>query len=162
VKRYLLDSNALIQASQMHYAFDFCPAFWSWIDRENGGGKVYSVEKVAEELGRRKDQLSDWVWQRAEELFLPVDERVLASMTTVSKAVMSVPRYTTPAKLDFLDQADAFLIAHAHAHGDVVVTHEKGAPEGKKPKIPDVAWMVNVKTISPFEMLRRERARFVL
>ena len=26
--RYLLDANVLIQAKNLHYGFDFCPAFW--------------------------------------------------------------------------------------------------------------------------------------
>jgi hypothetical protein len=28
---YLLDSNVFIQAKNLHYGFDFCPAFWDWI-----------------------------------------------------------------------------------------------------------------------------------
>jgi hypothetical protein len=27
---YLLDSNIFIQAKNLHYSFDFCPAFWDW------------------------------------------------------------------------------------------------------------------------------------
>ena len=26
--RYLLDANVFIQAKNLHYGFDFCPAFW--------------------------------------------------------------------------------------------------------------------------------------
>lgn len=29
---YLLDTNVFIQAKNLHYGFDFCPAFWEWID----------------------------------------------------------------------------------------------------------------------------------
>ena len=25
---YLLDANGFIQAKNLHYGFDFCPAFW--------------------------------------------------------------------------------------------------------------------------------------
>ncbi|ANT65111.1 hypothetical protein Ptc2401_01341 [Prosthecochloris sp. CIB 2401] len=25
---YLLDANVFIQAKNLHYGFDFCPAFW--------------------------------------------------------------------------------------------------------------------------------------
>ena len=45
---YLLDANVFIQAKNLHYGFDFCPAFWDWIDRENAAGKVYSIEKIGE------------------------------------------------------------------------------------------------------------------
>ena len=27
---YLLDSNVFIQAKNLYYGFDFCPAFWDW------------------------------------------------------------------------------------------------------------------------------------
>jgi hypothetical protein len=29
---YLLDTNVFIEAKNRHYGFDFCPAFWDWID----------------------------------------------------------------------------------------------------------------------------------
>jgi len=32
---YLLDANIFIQAKNLHYSFDFCPAFWEWLDRAN-------------------------------------------------------------------------------------------------------------------------------
>ena len=28
---YLLDSNVFIQAKNLHYGLDFCPAFWDWL-----------------------------------------------------------------------------------------------------------------------------------
>lgn len=32
---YLLDANIFIQAKNLHYGFDFCPAFWDWLEHEN-------------------------------------------------------------------------------------------------------------------------------
>lgn len=29
---YLLDANVFIEAKRRHYGFDFCPAFWDWLD----------------------------------------------------------------------------------------------------------------------------------
>ena len=31
---YLLDANVFIHA-HAHYGFDFCPAFWEWLIKEN-------------------------------------------------------------------------------------------------------------------------------
>ena len=28
---YLLDANVFIQAKNLHYGMDFCPAFWDWL-----------------------------------------------------------------------------------------------------------------------------------
>jgi hypothetical protein len=41
---YLLDANVVIQAKNLHYGLDFCPAFWDWLIRENGTGTVFSIE----------------------------------------------------------------------------------------------------------------------
>lgn len=29
--KYLIDTNVFIQAKNLHYGFDFCPAFWEWL-----------------------------------------------------------------------------------------------------------------------------------
>jgi hypothetical protein len=62
----------------------------------------------------------------------------------------------------FLQVADYYLVAHALAHGHTVVTHEVAASSRKRIKIPTVCIGMDVKCMTPFEMLRVERARFVL
>ena len=44
---YLLDTNVLLQAKNLHYGFDFCPAFWDWLKKANTNGLVFSIEKVS-------------------------------------------------------------------------------------------------------------------
>lgn len=44
---YLLDSDVFIQAKNLHYGFDFCPAFWAWIDERHAAGTVFSIERSA-------------------------------------------------------------------------------------------------------------------
>ena len=46
---YLLDANVFISAKNLHYGFDFCPAFWDWITANNASGRIYSIR----EGGRR-------------------------------------------------------------------------------------------------------------
>jgi hypothetical protein len=56
--------------------------------------------------------------------------------------------------------ADYYLVAYAVAHGHTLVTHEVAAPHAiRKVKIPDVCIGLNVKTLTPYEMLRNARAR---
>ena len=43
-----------------------------------------------------------------------------------------------------------------------VITHEVPSPTVRKIKIPDACIGLGVKVMTPYEMLRRERARFVL
>ena len=47
---YLLDTNVFIQAKNLHYGFDFCPAFWTWLIEKNSEKKVFSIEKVRDEI----------------------------------------------------------------------------------------------------------------
>jgi hypothetical protein len=47
---YLL--NVFIQAKNLHYGFDFCPAFWDWLVENNAAKRVFSIEKVGDELFR--------------------------------------------------------------------------------------------------------------
>ena len=67
--RYLLDANVFIQAKNLHYGLDFCPAFWEWMIAQNGVGKLASVEKVGDELQGHADQLSVWADARASPSF---------------------------------------------------------------------------------------------
>jgi hypothetical protein len=47
---YLLDANVFIQAKNLHYGLDFCPAFWDWLIQNNTAKKVFGIEKVEDEL----------------------------------------------------------------------------------------------------------------
>ena len=67
--------------------------------------------------------------------------------------------------LDFsrvLFRSDYSLVAQAHAGALTVVTHEVPGASRKKIKIPDACIGLGIKCVSPYEMLRTERARFVL
>lgn len=152
--RYLLDTNIFIQARNLHYGFDFCPAFWEWLIAQNGTGRVASIDKVG-------DELSDWATARGAGFFLPPDDPVLPALGQVSSWATS-QTYEPAAIATFLQVADYWLVAHALAHGFVVVTHEVPSNSTRKIKIPNACIGLGITCISPYEMLRRERARFVL
>jgi hypothetical protein len=129
---YLLDSDVLIQAKNMHYGFDFCPAFWDWLLEANAAERVFSVQKVAEELRDGGDELAEWVKQRDTAFFLEPDDKVVASLGTTSRWATNAPLYERAAVNAFLQTADYFLVAHAHAYEHVVVTHEASRPDSRK------------------------------
>jgi hypothetical protein len=81
---YLLDANVFISAKNLHYGFDFCPAFWQWLDDRNGDGAVFSVEKVGDEVRAGGDDLSTWAAARGATFFLPISPGVVASLAAVS------------------------------------------------------------------------------
>jgi len=70
VIRYLLDANVFIQAKNLHYGFDFCPAFWEWLVVQNGAGTVASIEKVADELASGEDDLTSWAKDRGPAFYI--------------------------------------------------------------------------------------------
>lgn len=158
---YLLDANVFIQAKNLYYGLDFCPAFWDWLIAANTAQKVYSIEKVGDEIAAGGDSLADWAEQRVSGFFLEPDAEMLPALSTVSDWAAN-QKYEAAAVSTFLQVADYYLIAHALAHGYTVVTHEIAAGTPKKIKIPNVCIGLRIKCMTPFEMLRRERARFVL
>jgi hypothetical protein len=158
---YLLDANVFIQAKNLHYGLDFCPAFWDWLIEANAGRSVFSIEKVGDEIAAGDDELSTWASARGTNFFLKPDAQMVPGLATVSAWAAS-QGYEPAAVNTFLQVADYYLIAHALAHGHTVVTHEVAAPSTKKVKIPNVCIGVGVKCMTPYEMLRVERARFVL
>jgi len=159
--RYLLDANIFIQAKNLHYGFDFCPAFWDWLVAQNAAGNVASIEKVADELYAGGDDLSDWAAARRDAFFLPPDNAVLPALRTVSQWA-SGQNYEAAAVSTFLQVADYWLVAHALAHRCMIVTHEVPSDSTRKIKIPNACVGLGLRCLSPYEMLRRERARFVL
>lgn len=159
---YLLDANVFISAKNLHYGMDFCPAFWDWLIQANRAQKVFSIEKVGDEIMAGDDDLAQWASQQSDGFFLKPDAGALTSLGAVAAWVNANTSYSPAAKNTFLQIADYYLVAQALASGHVVVTHEKPEESVHRVKIPSVCIGVGVKPMTPFEMLRRERARFVL
>ncbi|WP_032114232.1 DUF4411 family protein [Candidatus Paracaedibacter symbiosus] len=158
---YLIDSSVFIQAKNLHYGFDFCRAFWDWIVREHAAAKVLSIEHVSDELQAGQDELSTWASQLNAGFFVVPDATTLTAAARVS-AWVTQQSYEPAAISTFLQVADYWLVATALAGGHTVVTHEVPAASVKKIKIPNVCVGVGVAFMTPYQMLRREQARFVL
>jgi hypothetical protein len=158
---YLLDANVFMQAKNLHYGFDFCPAFWDWLSINNSKGIVFSIEKVADEIQAGNDDLAAWAVQRGDAFFLRPDERLIPALSRTSAWATS-QSYDPAAVNTFFQVADFYLVAQALAHKHVIVTHEVWKDTVKKVKIPNACLGLGIKNISPFDMLRIERAKFVL
>jgi hypothetical protein len=158
---YLLDANVFISAKNLHYGLDFCPAFWDWLIANNASGVVFSIEKVGDEVLALADELSVWADARGAGFFLRPDADVFPALASVS-AWASGQRFEPSAVSTFLQVADYYLVAHALAGRHTVVTHEVPSASTRRIKIPDACIGLGIKCMTPFEMLRRERARFVL
>lgn len=158
---YLLDADVFIRAKNLHYGFDFCPAFWDWLIQQNRSGQVHSIERIRGELVAGADDLADWAQDRDDGFFLSPDATVLAALASVA-SWSTGQSYDQAAVSTFLQVADYYLVAQAYAGRHTVVTHEVPSASTRRIKIPDACIGLGIKCLTPYEMLRNERARFVL
>ena len=128
---------------------------------QNEAGKVASIEKVGDELRAGEDALATWAAERGDAFFLRPDDAVVPALGTVSRWASS-SGYEPAAVATFLHVADYWLVAHALAHNCTVVTHEVPADTVYKIKIPNAGIGLGLRCMNPYDMLRLERARFVL
>lgn len=158
---YLLDANVFMSAKNLHYGLDFCPAFWDWLVHRSNTGSVFSIDKVADEIEAGQDELSDWARNHGDALFRRTPPTLAPQFTQVSTWATG-QQYTPAAINTFLQMADFYLIAHALAGNHVIVTHEHPSNSSNRIKIPDACVGLGVRFMTPYQMLRIERARFVL
>lgn len=158
---YLLDANVFMSANNLHYGLDFCPAFWDWLVHNGNTGSVLSIDKVADEIEAGQDELSNWARNAGGTLFRRTPPSLAAQFTAVSRWANG-QQYTPAAINTFLQAADFYLLAHALAGNHVVVTHETLANSLGRIKIPNACVGLSVRFMTPYQMLRMERAQFIL
>jgi hypothetical protein len=158
---YVLDANVFMSASRLHYGFDFCPAFWDWLVAANKAKRVFSIERVATELAAGDDALSEWASQLSHAFFVKPDAKLQPALGTLATWATS-QKYEPSAISTFFQVADYYLVAHALAAQQIVVTHEVASASTRRIKIPDACLGLGIQHMTPYEMLRREKARFVL
>jgi hypothetical protein len=159
---YLIDTDIFITAKNLHYGMDFCPAFWEWLIQANRTGKLLSVEAVSDDLADGGDELATWAKARDDGFFIAPVESDLAALGQVTQWINDHKTYTPAAKQIFLGCSDYFVVSQALAGGHTVITHEKPENSVHRIKIPSVCVALKVKYMTPWQMLRTERARFVL
>lgn len=163
---YLVDSDVLITAKNRYYAFDLCPGFWNSLLHYHEEGRIFSVDRVRNELlmGHSEEVLVQWVKNKVpREFFVAVedDSRISRVYGTITKWVQDNPRYLDPAKAKFATGADGWLVACALVREAIVVTNERPAPKAKRDvKLPDVCDEFKVPRQDTFGMLRALGAQF--
>jgi hypothetical protein len=158
---YLLDANVFMSAKNLHYGLDFCPAFWDWLAHKGHTGSVFSIDKVADEIKAGQDELSGWARNHGDALFRRTPPTLAPQFAQVGTWVTG-QQYTPAAINTFLHAADFYLLAHALAGDHVVVTHEVHSSSTARIKIPNACLGLDVRFMTPYQMLRTEQARFVL
>ena len=165
MKKYLLDANVFIQSHRRYYPFDVCPGFWQALAEQHGKKRVFSIDRVRDELVQGKDQLQEWVKSVAPTtLFKKTrDVEVIRAYRKLVEWVDEQEQYTEAAKAEFADAADGWLVAFAKANQLVVVTQEEFNADAKaRVLIPNLCRAFSVEYVNKFEMLRELGVRLVL
>ena len=160
---YLFDADVLIQAKNTYYAFDICPGFWDFLERECNGGEIRSIRQVRLELEAGTDELARWARAKGSAFFLEPTAAAVAAMLQVVAWANAGP-FTDTAKREFLAKADSFLVAQALGDDHTVVTNESPNGQGQisKIKIPTACAALGVPVERSVPVLRARGAEFVL
>jgi Domain of unknown function (DUF4411) len=148
---YCLDANTFIEAKNRYYGFDFCPAYWVWLDQEAASGKLLCVRAIYDEIAEGKDDLATWIKARSDgRWFCKIDaEDTQRAFKQVVAHVESRRRhYTDDAIARFMGRGDPWLLAYCLASQsytrDSRASHPRsgsaGADSGCMPAL-DVKWI---------------------
>ncbi len=164
-KKYVIDSNILIEANRRYYSLDFAPSFWNFLIRSAKEGKIISIDKVYDEILKGKDNLAEWAKKNFVSAFSDIknDEKILELYGTLMKWALKQDQFTQPAKDEFArnENADAWIIAFAKIKNHIIVTQEVLDLNIKKRiPIPNVCSEYNIKFIDTFQMLRDLNFKF--
>lgn len=143
---YLFDTNIFIR-SKNEMPSDIWPTFWNRIAELIREGKIFSSEKVKEEINRGNDDLTEWMKKNVgTEFYQSVDSEVLDKYKDTQNWVMNNPIFKPAAKNEYAQVADAYLVATAAAKNMTLVTYEVSDPTcRKRVKIPDACIALGVR-----------------
>ncbi|MEZ2742645.1 DUF4411 family protein [Paenalcaligenes hominis] len=164
--RYLLDSNTLIEAKNLHYRPSFCQSFWDWIIAGHTANKFFSIDIVQKELlaGDADDLLH--MWAKSVKASLPgffISTKGCSSQWGALTAWVTNSKYKEAAIKKFLNRAaaDAWLIAYALQNKGTytIVTNEIAVPSRiSSIQLPDAAQAFGVPSINLYDLLSRHGA----
>jgi hypothetical protein len=159
---FALDASVFIEAKRRYYAFDIAPVFWENLIHHAQDSRLRSIDRVRRELEQGGNLLARWASSDFSHAFVSTDdERTMRAYGEVMTRVQGDDQYLSAAKSEFASGADGWLIAHAVAKGDTVVTQEELRPDARrKVPIPNICRDFNVAFVDTFEMLRRLGVRW--
>ncbi len=162
--KYILDANVFMEASRRYYPFDFAKPFWDALVNYAQSGIIYSIDKVLNEIKRGHGELKVWAENDFYNHFMTTqDPNVFKSYSALVNWAQNQTQYYQTAKDIFMrqDNADAWVLAFAHANGFRIVTHEVYDSNIKKRiPIPNVCQDFNIQNCDTFEMLRNLQFSF--
>lgn len=142
---YLFDTNIFI-TSKNQLPYDVWPTFWRHIAELIRNGRIFSSEKVREEIERGNDELTTWMREKSTATFyIPLDSDILDQYAITQNWANNNSIFTQEARQTYADVADAYLVATAAAKKMVLVTYERSNPTcRRRVMIPDACQALDV------------------
>jgi len=114
-----------------------------------------SIDKVWDEIKVKEDMLKEWVKKNFSLYFVSTNDEETQEIYSEIANWLIKTNYKKPAKDEFLNGADPWLIAAAKSKGHVVVTLEhKNDTIRKEVPIPNVCEKFGVHYMDLFQMLK--------
>ena len=142
---YLFDTNIFI-TSKNQLPYDVWPTFWRHIAELIRNGRIFSSEKVREEIERGNDELTTWMRENSTATFyIPLDSDILDQYAITQNWANNNSIFTQEARQTYADVADAYLVATAAAKKMVLVTYERSNSTcRRRVMIPDACQALDV------------------
>lgn len=164
--KYLLDSNAIIDAYDKLYPIGVFGSVWDWLITSE---KFFITKQVYNELMAYDGDLKIWIQDHFEQTKL-VDEFIAVKEYSEVAIFLTTSGYWSESGSSLwlsTSKADPWLIAYGMYDTDcVIVTHENSSNpnsnsnSNKEPKIPFVASRQNVQVQHLWEVFMNEGAVF--
>jgi hypothetical protein len=151
---YSFDTSALMDGWVRSYPPDVWPSLWHRVEQLAAEGSVVVTEEVFRELGKKADDLHEWVKARPS-MIVAVDADHIAR---VKSYLSRWPRLVDSKKNR--SGADPFVIALAEQRNIAVVTGENATGSLIRPRIPDVCDQIHVRHTTFLGMVREQGWRF--
>ncbi len=119
MNKYCLDSNCFILLTNFYRRKTF-PLIWDKLDPMIENGLIVSPTEVYFEIAERGDEISQWVKDKKEKIFVELDEQQIVAAT----GILSKYRRLHDIKKTKFD-ADPLVVALAYSYKFIVVSNEK-------------------------------------
>lgn len=160
--RFLIDSNALIDAARDFYRFKNFPKVWVELTDDDA---ILTIPEVYKEIQQIPvTPLAHWALSALTPKTVAHSPATVAVYQDIIQWITTSGYWTTAGYAQWVHstKADPWLIASARAAGYTIVSHERakpainiGRPSSKEPKITTVADYFGVEVVPIFEMLSR-------
>ncbi len=151
---YCIDTNALVDLWRRLYPKDVFPSLWKNIEELIRSGALITPREVLNELEQIDDDLLKWLkTQRSMIVGLQSEHQ-----DRVKEILRIYPTLIEPNKT--IPDADPFVIALAMTESAIVVTNERLAGPGGRPKIPNVCLKYQIKCLNLLEFFRVQKWNF--